>query len=537
MNVMVKHGALLAGILFASSAPTASAQDSTRSIVKRSAYEDLQMFGQVLNQIRVNHPDSVDAHELFMAAIAGMIRAADPHSYVIPAMRLVPGKEKAFRDGKLVPVPVTFAFVDGAPLVVSVAAGSAARQLDILPGDELVSIDGAPVQSESDEELSIFLAGPKNSTATLAFERRRVDGSYAQLQRAVKRESVEAASAVPVAVLLDSTTGYARVTTFMGEKVADDLHAALDRLERAGMKRLVLDLRDNGGGSVAEAARVAGEFLPRGAIVYSASGRKAEITDTGRVQRSFWRSERRYPMVVMVNAGTASASELVAGALQDHDRALIVGRPTFGKSLLMRGFPMSDGSVLELVIGQVRTPCGRVVQREYHNISRRDYYRLARTERDTVGRPSCRTDGGRTVYGGGGIYPDVRLSESQPMPSWLARIYEQELTLAWSGSYVDARGAAMGTLDAFVAAGPLPASALGDFRAFAAKQGVDVPADADALLQRALRRSIAYAKWGTEGAYRVDATLDDAIRQAVAAFGQASKLLGPDVSSGKGDSR
>ena len=537
MTARVWSGAALAAMLVAASAPAVRAQEGASPIARRSAYEDLQMFGQVLNQIRVNHPDSVDAHKLFMAAIAGMIRAADPHSYVIPAMRLVPGKEKALRDGKLVPVPVTFAFVDGAPLVVSVAAGSEARQLDILPGDELISIDGAPVQAESDEELSIFLAGPKGSKATLTFERRRADGSYAQLQRAVKRERVEAASAVPVAVLLDSTTGYARVTTFMGERVADDLHAALDRLERAGMKRLVLDLRDNGGGSVAEAAQVAGEFLPRGAIVYSASGRKAEITDTGRVQRSFWRSERRYPMVVMVNAGTASASELVAGALQDHDRALIVGRPTFGKSLLMRGFPMSDGSILELVVGQIRTPCGRVVQREYHNISRRDYFRLARTERDTAGRPSCHTDGGRTVFGGGGIYPDVRIPDAPPTPSWLARAYEQELTLAWSGSYVDAHVSTMGALDAFVAAGPLPTSALGDFRAFAAKQGIEVPADADALLQRALRRSIAYAKWGTEGAYRVDATFDDAIRQAVAAFGQAAKLLGPEASPGAGGAR
>src|SRR3982750_232022 len=155
------------------------------------------------------------------------------------------------------------------------------------------------------------------------------------------------------------------------------------------------------GARVAEAAHGAGEFLPRGAIVYTSEGRKPEITDTGRVKRSFFRSERRYPIVVMVNAGTASASELVAGALQDHDRALIVGRPTFGKSLLMRGFPMSDGSLLMLVVGPVRSPCGRVVQRQYRSITRRGYYRMARADRDTTGRPSCKTDAGRTVYGGG----------------------------------------------------------------------------------------------------------------------------------------
>src|SRR5206468_128519 len=161
--------------------------------------------------------------------------------------------------------------------------------------------------------------------------------------------------------------GYARVTTFMGERVADDLHAALDRLEKSGMQRLILDLRDNGGGSVAEAAHVAGEFLPRGAIVYTASGRKAEVTDTGRVQRSF---------------------------------------------------------------------------------SRHEYYRMARTERDTVGRPACRTDGGRIAYGGGGIYPDLVLADAPATPRWMSRLNEQQLTLSWSGSYVDG-GHVTGTLDAF----------------------------------------------------------------------------------------
>lgn len=370
-------------------------------------------------------------------------------------------------------MPVTFGFVGGAPVVVSVAAGSAARQLDILPGDELIAADGAPLSIGSAEELEILFAGKKGSTVALSFERRRADGSIARLERSVKRESVDEATAVPIATMLDSSTGYARVTTFMDERVADDLHAALDRLERAGMKRLVLDLRDNGGGSVAEAARVAGEFLPRGAVVYSASGRKAEITDTGRVQRSFWRSERRYP----------------------------------------------------IVIGQVRTPCGRVVQRQYRTISRREYYRLARAERDTVGRPSCRTDAGRTVYGGGGIYPDI-IAETPAIPRWLIRAGEQQLVLSWSGSYVDAKGSALGTLDTFVSGGSLPGAAVADFRAFAAKQGLDIPADADELLQRELQRGIAYAKWGTEGAYRIDARFDTAVRQAIGGFSEASKLLG-----------
>ena len=244
-------------------------------------------------------------------------------------------------------------------------------------------------------------------------------------------------------------------------------------------------MRDNGGGSVAEAAHVAGEFLPRGAIVYTSEGRKPEITDTGRVKRSFFRSERRYPIVVLVNSGTASASELVAGALQDHDRALIAGRPTFGKSLLMRGFPMSDGSVLVLVVGHVRTPCGRIVQRQYRSISRREYYRLARAERDTAGRPSCKTDAGRTVYGGGGIYPDLPLSDGAPEPRWASRLGEQQLLIAWSGGWVDAHAASLTDADAF-GARELPAETLADFRAYASKQGASIPADGDPLLRELL---------------------------------------------------
>jgi len=406
---------------------------------------------------------------------------------------------------------------------VSVASGTQARQLGILPGDELVAVEGRPVVGQSPFELDVELSGEKKSIVRLTFDRLRDDGTTVRLERAVKRERAEEETAVPVATLLDSLTGYARVTTFVGERVADDLHAALDGLEKRGMRRLLLDLRDNGGGNVAEAAAVAGEFLPRGTVVYTADGRKPEITDTGRVKRSFWRSERRYPIVVLVNAGTASASELVAGALQDNDRALIAGRPTFGKSLLMRGFPMSDGSVLVLVVGHVRTPCGRVVQRQYRSVTRREYYRLARSERDTVGRQSCRTVGGRTVYGGGGIYPDLVLADRPPTPRWASRIAEQQMLLAWSGSYVDAHASALSDLRVF-ATHELPAAALADFRAFAERQGVVVPADGDALLRDMLATSIAYARWGSAGEYEVIARRDPSVQEAAKGFARAAVL-------------
>ena len=512
----------------AASAQKTAAPD-TAVIRKRTTYEDLQMFSQVLNQIRVNHPDSVDSHELLMAAIRGMVHAADPHSFVIPHVRLSPAREQALRDGKLFPIPVDFEYRSGAPIVVAVSPGTAAAHQDILPGDELVAVDGKPVIAESADELGVMLSGEKSSTTTLSLERLRADGTLARVDRIVKREKVGEATAVPSVFMLDPAAGigYVRITSFMNEKVADDLHDALGRLEGKGMRQLILDLRDNGGGSVDEAAHVAGEFLPKGSIVYTSEGRKAVDTDTGRVSRSFWKSERRYPIVLMVNAGTASASELVAGALQDHDRALIVGHTTFGKSLLMRGFPMADGSIIELVVGHVRTPCGRIVQRQYHGVSLHDYYRLAGADRDTASRPSCKTDGGRTVYGGGGIYPDMRFPDAPEAPLWLARASEDDLLLKWTGAWVTANAAALTSLDALSASPALPAAAIADFRAFATKNGVTIPSDADtdAMLQRVLVRTVAATKWGDEGYYRLAAVTSGEVAAARGAFGRAQSIL------------
>jgi carboxyl-terminal processing protease len=519
--------ALVGAFALAPRPGVAQQPSGTSPVRKRTVYEDLQLFSQVLNQIRVNHPDSVDTHELLMAAVRGMVQAADPHSFVIPAMRLEPGKEAALRDGKLHPVPIQFAFVEGAPVVVSVDAGSRAATLDILPGDELVAADGKPIIAESAEELSMTLAGPRRAPIALEFERRRADGSLVRLERRVERERPADRSGVPAAFMLDKITGYVRVTTFAGDKIADDVHAALGSLEKRGMQRLILDLRGNDGGRIDQAADVAGEFLPKGTVLYSSAGRKTEVGDTVRVKRSFWRSERRYPIVLLVNEGSASASELVAGALQDHDRALVVGRPTFGKSLLMRGFPMSDGSVIVLVVGHVKTPCGRVVQRQYRTITRREYYRLAGAERDTAGRPSCKTANGRTVYGGGGIYPDVLLSERESAPVWLARLHEDAIPLAWVGGYISSPSARLTTAEALAVAPTLPAAALEDFRAFARKQGITIPpgSDADAWLQGALVLRVAAAKWGDAGYYRVIAALDSEITDAARTFDRAAAIL------------
>jgi carboxyl-terminal processing protease len=298
-------------------------------------------------------------------------------------------------------------------------------------------------------------------------------------------------------------------------------------LEKQGMKRLVLDVRDNGGGIVDQAAQIAGEFLPKGAIVYTQEGRKADVADTGRVTRSFWSREKRYPVVLLVNRGSASASELLAGALQDHDRALVVGHTSFGKSLVMRGFPLPDGSYYVMVYGHVKTPCGRVIQRQYRGLTVREYRRRAGLERDVAGRPACRTDAGRVVYGGGGIYPDVVLPEPEPAPLWLARVREEAIPVEWIAGHLSASGGSYPSADALATNPTVAPATLASFRAFALEQGVDIPAgaDADRFLMREIVLRVALAKFGEPGYYRVAASLDPEVAAAREAFGKAAELL------------
>ncbi|HVE77972.1 MAG TPA: S41 family peptidase [Gemmatimonadaceae bacterium] len=521
---------VVAGVLLGAAASLAgplAAQEARPAMRPRTLAEDMTMFSQVLSQLRLNHPDSLDTHALMIAAIEGMLGAADPHSYVVVAARVDAAREKAFREGKLYPVPISFSFAGGSPVVVSVRAGTAAARADILPGDELVAVDGQPVREENAEALDLALAGEKKSPVVLTLERRRADGALVQLQRRVLRERGRDASSVPTAFLLDAETGYLRITDFDNDRAADEVHDAIGTLQRRGMRRLVLDLRDNGGGIVTEAAKVAGEFLPAGTLLYTMGGRRPDLADTGRVGRSFWSRERRFPVVVLVNAGTASAAELVAGALQDHDRAVIVGRPTFGKALVMRGFPLADGSVAMMVVGHARTPCGRLVQRSYRNVARHDYYRLSRAQRDTAGRPSCRTANGRTVYGGGGVYPDVVLPVTAPPPDWLAQVAESDLLVQWAGGHVSEAGAAYASADALADRPALAAGGLASFRALAQRQGLAIPegAEVDARLERALVRQVAYTKFGDPGYYRVAAATDGAVREAVGAFANAEGIL------------
>jgi carboxyl-terminal processing protease len=197
----------------------------------------------------------------------------------------------------------------------------------------------------------------------------------------------------------------------------------------------------------------------------------------------------------------------------------------------MRTFPLTDGSTFTLVIGHVRTPCGRIVQRQYQNVPVHEYYRLSLSERDTAGKPHCNTDGGRVVYGGGGIHPDLLLKRVE-VPVWLAKLREADVIYEWTGGYATANPAA-GSLDAAIVARPIPRVTITDFREFATRQGLTIPEgdDVDLLLQATLVPALARVRWGDAGFYRAQAMLDDDVRLASASFEKAASILGTGVAT------
>ncbi len=380
-----------------------------------ASYEQLQTFSSLLNQIRINYVDSVSYAQLVRAAVDGVLGSLDPHSRFL---RHADGeREMAYQAGLLAGLGITFDEVDAQLAVVTVYPGSPAARKNITAGDRLVTINDTSVAGLSPADVGLRLLGEKGSKVRLLFER----GSRFEPESVavtLKYDFIKPRSVV-THLMLDPTTGYVRLAEFF-EKAGDETEQAIKELKGKGARRVVLDLRGNPGGAVIGASDVAGLFLPKGTLVFRTVGRRRAI-----VERTITTRDgpfRDLPLIALVDEGSASASEALVGSLQDHDRALVVGRRSFGKALVMVALEVPpQGDLVMLVVGRVVTPSGRIIQRAYHGMKAEQYYDFAGTAgagQDTVA--VFRTDNGREVRGGGGIAPDVALPEGVRIPAWFS---------------------------------------------------------------------------------------------------------------------
>lgn len=404
------------------------------SAVAQAAYEQLQTFSSLLNQVRASYVDSVTYAELVHAAIDGVLSSLDPHSRFLK--REDGERELAYESGALAGTGIVFDEVDGALTVLTVLPNTPGARAGVSPGDRLLSINDTASRGLSAWEAGSRLLGEKGRKVKLLFER----GSRLEpdsLRVTLKYDLLKPAS-VTTARLVDAATGYVRLTGFH-QKASDELEKAVKDLQGKGARRLILDLRGNPGGLVFAAVEISGLFLPKQSAVFRTIGRRKNVTDAFATEKDG--PFRTLPLMLLIDEGSASASEAVAGSLQDHDRALILGRRSFGKALMQQGFPIPpQGDFVWLTVGRIATPSGRIIQRSYRGLKTSQYYTFAGrsgTEQDTAA--VFHTDNRRPVRGGGGITPDVAVSRSAPLPGWWGVAADS----GWIEAVADSVGAAL----------------------------------------------------------------------------------------------
>lgn len=372
--------------------------------------DSLHTFTGVYSVVEQNYAEKLNAEKtdkaIYDGAIPGMLHVLDPHSNFYDPKAFAQMREdqhgKYYGVGmQIQPQPDPTAKGGTKIVVLSPFEGTPSYKAGIRPGDVIVSIDGKSTEGMDSAAVASLLKGPKGTHVSVTMTR---EGSAKPLVFDLIRDEIPRNS-VDLAFLVRPGVGYIHVTNFM-ETTSREVGDALEKF--GDITGLVIDLRGNPGGLLNEAVNMSDKFLQKGQIVVSQRGRAFP----DQVYRAAHGSETKYPIIVLVNRNTASAAEIVSGALQDHDRALIVGETTFGKGLVQTVFQITENTGLALTTYHYYTPSGRLIQRSYDHVSLYDYYYV----RDAAGQPKDKsnlevklTDSGRTVYGGGGITPDQKI--------------------------------------------------------------------------------------------------------------------------------
>src|SRR6201989_3219113 len=360
---------------------------------------DLRSFTTVYSLVEQNYAEPLNGDKaeraIYDGAIPGMLRVLDPHSSFYDPKAYAKMREN--QHGKYYGVGMLIQPQSNKIVVVSPFEGTPSFKAGIRPGDVIVAVDGKSTDNMNSEDVANVLKGPKGTHVQITIAR---EGAAKPLVFDLVRDEIPHNS-IDLSYMIRPNVGYVHITNFQ-ETTGRELSDALEHF--GSVDGLILDLRGNPGGLLSEAVAVCDKFLEKGQVIVSQRGR-AFPEQTYRATHG--NGGREYPIVVLVNHGTALAAEIVSGALQDHDRAIIAGETTFGKGLVQTVYPLSENTGLALTTAHYYTPSGRLIQRDYSNISFLDYYYRTRNEQKDMSDVKM-TDSGRTVYGGGGITPDEK---------------------------------------------------------------------------------------------------------------------------------
>ncbi len=396
MVLVVILSSLLGGLL----GGNAAAKSATAAAA--SPNEFLTNFTEALDVIQKTYADKVSPDKLVFSAIKGMLRALDPHSSFFDRKEFSRLREDQHSKYFGLGIRVRPLFRDqGRHVIVEPPSiDTPAQRKGLRAGDVITHIEGEPIDDWTSDDVVSHLKGPKGTAVNITIER---PGVRQPLQFTIERAEIPLFT-IPYAFEIKPGIGYVKIDRF-SESTSSELDTKLEELDSANLSGLILDLRDNPGGLLNQAIDISDFFLPRGELVVSTKGR---AEGSAKAYRARNKEKIQVPLVVLINRHSASASEIVAGALQDHDRALIVGETSFGKGLVQSIFNLDDDIGMALTTAKYYTPSGRLIQRDYSG-SNLEYLMntAAAATDDTRNRETRETDNGRTVYGGGGITPDV----------------------------------------------------------------------------------------------------------------------------------
>lgn len=529
--------------------------------------EKANVLHNIAQAVRDSYIDTLDVGVLWDGAIKGMIDKLDPHSGYMPPRQALDFTERI--KGDFEGIGITFSMINDKITVIDVIPNGPAEKSGIRSRDKIVRIDGKDAVGLSIDEVKDKLRGPSRSKVVTSVER---PGEDNLLKFTITRGQIEVNS-VSHAYMLDDTTGYLALTRFTLYTHLD-VRKALERLREQGMKRLVFDLRNNSGGSLDTAIGVVDLFIDEGIIV-STKGRRRRDNRTWRAKN--YAQDENIPMIVMINHRSASASEIVAGALQDHDRSLIVGQTSFGKGLVMNTLGIKvegkDNGTLVLSVARYYTPSGRLIQRPYTG-SREEYikegfddYDPNALNEDKTDKPVFHTDLGREVYGGGGITPDITLESIGTLNKLEWELRNANLFFEFADGYLERHPEVTLDFETFLSDYSVPAEDFERFKQFAIDKGVkidnvslfrndlkemfakyDIPAEAGEKLEqtlvssginldetlfeksrnfieREIKQEIARMLWGSDERYKVWHTSDNELKEALTYFDEAEDLL------------
>lgn len=495
-----------------------------------------EKFKDVLSYTENNYLENIDTQKLVDAAINGMLSKLDPHSVYIPPKELKNVDESL--KGEFDGIGIEFQIINDTLVVVSSISGGPSEALGIKSGDRIVKIDGKDAIGITNNEVRNRLRGKAGTRVSVTIVRY---GVSEPLKYEITRAKIPLYS-IDAHFMVDDNTAYVSVSRF-SETTFDELNDALSKLKNVGMQQLILDLRGNPGGYLAQAVKVADLFISgKKKIVYT-KGRRPDFDEVYYSSKSS--PYEKIPLIILVNSGSASASEIVSGAIQDWDRGLIVGETTFGKGLVQRPFELPDNSELRLTIAKYYTPSGRSIQRNYKDLkNKEEYYAEAGNNNEAEGdnlehtaekdstQNIYKTNAGRTVYGGGGITPDYIIKASD-LTDYTTELLKNDVLYQYVLNYLDSHSKEIqnkyaNNLDKYINEFHFTKKDLNEFIKFASSKEVkfnkeEFNKDKDYILTR-LKAQAARDFWKNKGWYKIMLTTDKQYQKALTLFGEAKDL-------------